>query len=25
VAQELGMTVLPALIDTTGLQVWKAE
>ncbi len=24
-AQELGMTVLPALIDTTGLQVWKAE
>ncbi len=25
VAQELGMTVLTALIDTTGLQVWKAE
>jgi D-glycero-alpha-D-manno-heptose-7-phosphate kinase len=24
-AQELGMTVLPGLIDTTGLQVWKAE
>ena len=24
-AQELGMTVLPGLIDTTGLQVWNAE
>jgi D-glycero-alpha-D-manno-heptose-7-phosphate kinase len=24
-AQEMGMTVLPALVDTTGLQVWKAE
>ena len=24
-AQNLGMTVLPALIDTTGLQVWKVE
>jgi D-glycero-alpha-D-manno-heptose-7-phosphate kinase len=24
-AQELGMTVLPALVDTTGLQVWEAR
>lgn len=24
-AQDLGMTVLPALIDTTGLQVWEAR
>ena len=24
-AQEMGMTVLPALIDTTGLQVWEAR
>ncbi len=24
-AQELGMTVLPALIDTTGLQVWSGS
>jgi D-glycero-alpha-D-manno-heptose-7-phosphate kinase len=24
-AQELGMTVLPALIDTTGLQVWARD
>jgi D-glycero-alpha-D-manno-heptose-7-phosphate kinase len=24
-AQDLGMTVLPALIDTTGLQVWYVE
>jgi len=24
-AEELGMMVLPALIDTTGLQVWKVE
>lgn len=24
-AQEQGMTVLPALIDTTGLQVWEVE
>lgn len=24
-AQDLGMTVLPALLDTTGLQVWEVE
>ena len=25
VAEDLGMQVLPALIDTTGLQVWEVE
>jgi hypothetical protein len=24
-AEDLGMVVLPALIDTTGLQVWEVE